>query len=91
MHYLYYYLAIINIVAVFFTAHDKNAAIQGKRRLPERTLFFLAVLGGGPAMYLTMLIIRHKTRKLKFMLGIPVIIILQLAAFVVICYGLRII
>ena len=90
MKYLYYYLAVINIIAVFITAHDKIAAIQGRRRVSERTLFLSALLGGGPAMYLTMLIIRHKTRKMKFMLGIPAIIILQLFLYMVIRYGLPI-
>ena len=90
MKYFYYYLAVINLIAVFITAYDKNAAIQGKRRVPERILFLFTVLGGGPAMYLTMLIIRHKTRKLKFMLGIPAIILLEFALFVVLRYVLQV-
>ena len=51
-----------------------------KLRVPESALLILSVLGGSLAMLLTMLLIRHKTKKPKFMVGIPVILILQIAA-----------
>ncbi|MGI6137892.1 MAG: DUF1294 domain-containing protein [Candidatus Hydrogenedentales bacterium] len=50
--------------------------------MSERTLLLLAVAGGSLIMFLTMLSVRHKTRHAKFMLGIPLIIILQLAALI---------
>ena len=53
-------------------------AIKGKRRISEKALLILSALGGGVAMLLTMYIIRHKTRHLKFMLGIPLIIAAQI-------------
>ena len=53
-------------------------------RVPERTLFFWALVGGGPGVYASMLLIRHKTLHRSFMLGIPAIMILQL----VICMGI---
>lgn len=91
MKYLYIYLIIINIIAVIVTVRDKAAAIGGKWRVKENTLLLLAALGGSPLMYLTMLIIRHKTRKPKFMVGIPVIFALQLIiVFLVLRYGCRI-
>ena len=65
-------------MAVVFTVSDKLRAIKHKRRISEFTLMTLAVLGGSVAMLITMLIIRHKTRHLKFMLGIPIIILIQL-------------
>lgn len=90
MNILVIYLIIINIFAIFMTVHDKIAAIGGKWRVKERTLLLIAVLGGSPAMLLTMLLIRHKTRKPKFMVGIPLIIVLQLAAlYLVLHYGYR--
>jgi len=80
---LFVYLAAISLVAVAITAHDKRAARRNKRRVPERTLLLIAALGGGIAMYVTMLLIRHKTRHAKFMVGLPVIILAQVAlAFV---------
>ena len=72
------YLLIISLVAVVVTIVDKLSAIAQKRRVPERTLLTLSLLGGSVAMLVTMLIIRHKTRKLKFMSGIPAIILVQL-------------
>lgn len=71
------YLAAINISALIITVYDKLAAIKGKRRIRERTLLLVAGLGGGFCMYLTMLLIRHKTTRMKFMLGIPLIVIAQ--------------
>ena len=43
-------------------------------------LLFVSAIGGGVSMYVTMHIIRHKTKKLKFMLGIPLIIVIELIA-----------
>ena len=88
MKYLYIYLAIINIIAAAVTVHDKNAAIRHSRRVSEKNLLILSALGGAPAMYLTMLTISHKTRKMKFMLGVPVIFVIELlAVFLVSRYG----
>lgn len=88
MKFLYIYLIIINLVAVIITVHDKVAAIRGRWRVKERTLLLIAALGGSPAMLLTMLLIRHKTRKAKFMAGIPLIMVLQvIIVFLVLHYG----
>ena len=81
MRYFYIYLVVINIIAVIVTVHDKNAAQRGAWRVKERTLMLISALGGAPAMYLTMLTIHHKTRKPLFMIGIPVIFILELILF----------
>lgn len=72
------YLLCISLIAVVVTIVDKLSAIAQKRRVPERVLLTLSALGGSVAMLITMLIIRHKTRKPKFMIGIPIIILLQL-------------
>ena len=74
------YLAAISIFAVIVTAFDKVRASHGGWRVRESSLLLISLLGGSVAMLLTMLLIRHKTRHIKFMLGIPLIIILQLAA-----------
>ena len=80
----YLYLSIINLIAVIVTVHDKNAAQRGSWRVKERTLMLISVLGGAPLMYLTMLTIHHKTRKPLFMVGIPLVFIAQVAAFLLV-------
>lgn len=74
------YLAAISVFAVIITVFDKVRAIRGGWRVRESVLLAVAFLGGSAAMLLTMMIIRHKTRHMKFMIGIPFIILLQAAA-----------
>lgn len=73
------YFMIVSIIAVVITVMDKSKAIKNRRRIPESTLLLWSAFGGSVAMLLTMLQIRHKTRHIKFMIGIPVIIFLQAA------------
>lgn len=88
MKILIIYLIVINIIAVIVTVHDKRAAVKDHWRVKERTLMLIAALGGAPMMYLTMLTIRHKTRKPLFMIGIPLVFLLELAVvFLVLRYG----
>ena len=74
------YLVIMNIAAMSMTIIDKRRAIRKRnyKRISERTLLFTALLGGAPLMYITMLTIRHKTKHKKFMIGIPVILVVQI-------------
>lgn len=72
------YLAVINIVSAIVCVYDKIMAIKGRYRVSEATLILLSVLGGSVLMLVAMKLIRHKTKHKKFMLGIPIIIILQL-------------
>lgn len=75
------YLGAISLIAFIVTVYDKIAAKKlPKYRTRERTLLLLSALGGSVVMLLTMLLIRHKTKHVKFMLGIPVIILLQVAS-----------
>ena len=77
------YLLIISIVSVCVTVYDKWAAKKRpKERTRESTLLLLSALGGSVAMLLTMYSIRHKTKHMKFMIGIPLIIAGQVAAIV---------
>ena len=74
------YLCFISIVSIIVCCYDKIAAKHNpKHRTRESTLLWLSVLGGSLAMYCTMQLIRHKTKHVKFMLGIPLIIIVQIA------------
>lgn len=72
------YLAMISLVSAGVTVVDKLYAKRpGHRRVPESTLLLYAAFGGSVAMLVTMLLIRHKTRHIKFMLGIPLILLFQ--------------
>ena len=77
------YLFAISAITVAVTVFDKRCAQHHRRRVPERTLFLLALLGGSAAEWITMRVIRHKTLHLRFMLGLPAIFLLQCAAFAV--------
>ena len=79
MHVLSYWLIAVNLIAIVITIWDKLAAINVAWRKKKKTLFLLCILGGCPGMYLTMQIIRHKTLHKRFMIGIPLIFLAQLA------------
>ena len=72
------WIGVLSLVAVILTVSDKIKAKRSAWRVPEATLLIVSALGGSVAMLLTMLLIRHKTKHLKFMLGIPIIILLQI-------------
>jgi len=75
------YLVAISLVSVVVCLYDKFAAKHAqKHRTREATLLLLSALGGSVAMFVTMLLIRHKTKHVKFMVGIPLIMIAQAAA-----------
>ncbi len=73
------YLVIINVIAFLTFGADKRRARRDKRRVRESTLFLLAVLGGSIGALLGMYVFRHKTRHWYFCVGIPAILILQIA------------
>ena len=75
---LFFYLIVINLISIIVTISDKSRSKRNKWRVKEKTLFTIALLGGSVSMYITMRIIRHKTKHLSFMIGIPAIIVLQL-------------
>ena len=74
------YLIVINTVGFFISLADKNAARNGRWRVPERTLFLVSVIGGSVGTYISMRIFHHKTKHKRFMIGIPLIIAVQAAA-----------
>ena len=77
------YLALMSVIAVIVTVKDKICAKMDGKRTPEKKLLLISALGGSLAMLLTMLLIRHKTRHMKFTIGIPVILTLQI---IIVCY-----
>lgn len=71
------YLVIINLAAFFIFGIDKLRAIKNRWRIAESTLFLLALIGGSVGAEAGMYVFHHKTRHLRFVIGIPLIFILQ--------------
>lgn len=74
---LFIYFIVISIVSVALTAYDKSASWKRAWRVPERTLLWLGILGGALFMYVTMKLIHHKTRHAKYMIPLPIFILLH--------------
>ena len=75
--YVIIYFVIINLIGILAMYIDKKKAIKGSWRIQEKTLIMISVLGGGIGALIGMYLFRHKTKKLKFTMGIPVIIICE--------------
>ena len=84
------YLMFMSALAFVFTVYDKIAAKKlPAHRIPEKALLVISAFGGSAVMLLTMLLIRHKTMHAKFMVGIPIIIVLQLViAYAMLRFGI---
>ncbi|MBQ7098915.1 MAG: DUF1294 domain-containing protein [Oscillospiraceae bacterium] len=78
MNYFLLYLFLINAAAFVLMLADKVKARKNRWRIPERTLIGSALLGGSIGALLGMYTFRHKTRHLKFTLGVPAILIAQM-------------
>ncbi|MFW5633026.1 MAG: DUF1294 domain-containing protein [Acetivibrio ethanolgignens] len=74
------YFILINLAGFAVMGIDKGKAIHGQWRIPEKTLFGIALLGGSVGSILGMEVFRHKTKHLSFRAGMPAILILQLTA-----------
>ena len=83
------YLAVVNVYAVGLVLYDKRAARSGSWRVKERTLLLVSVVGGSAGMLAAMRCIRHKTKHVKFMVGIPAIMILQIVAVLFVWWRLK--
>jgi uncharacterized membrane protein YsdA (DUF1294 family) len=80
------YLITINIIGFFIMWLDKQKAKKNKWRIKENTLFLVAGLGGGIGTITGMYVFRHKTQKMKFVIGFPAIIIIQILIAIVIIF-----
>lgn len=76
------YLLIINAAGFLLMRIDKGKARKNRWRIPEATLITVAALGGSAGSLLGMYLFRHKTRHLKFTLGIPLILAVQVVIVV---------
>ena len=70
-------ITVMSLAAFAAFGLDKYKAKAGKWRIPERTLFLLALLGGGIGAFLGMKVFHHKTMHKQFVIGIPMIMVIQ--------------
>ncbi|MBE6733348.1 MAG: DUF1294 domain-containing protein [Ruminococcaceae bacterium] len=82
------YLIVINLFSCFVCIVDKHNAKNGYWRVSEKSLIILSALGGSVAMYITMRLISHKTLHKRFMIGIPLIIVIQIIILFVFAFGI---
>ena len=78
MQYLLLYLLIINALGLILMRIDKKKAQLGRWRIRESTLLTLAALGGSVGTILGMNLFRHKTKHLKFTVGIPIFLFIHI-------------
>lgn len=71
------YLVFINILAFVLMSTDKAKAKRNAWRIPEKTLFLSAILGGSIGAILGMQLFRHKTKHRSFVIGMPAILVAQ--------------
>lgn len=76
------YLLTINALGFLLMTVDKYKAKKNLWRIPESTLMTVALIGGSIGSLVGMYTVRHRTKHLKFTVGIPVILVLQIAAFI---------
>lgn len=72
------YLIAVNLIGFGLMAADKQRAVHHRWRIPEKTLFAAALLGGSLGAWLGMLVMRHKTRHWYFVIGMPLILVVQI-------------
>lgn len=78
---IFLYLLIVNAIGFALMLGDKRMAQKKLWRIPEATLLAMAAIGGSIGSLIGMYTFRHKTKHMKFTLGIPAILALQVAAF----------
>lgn len=89
MKYLILYLIVINCAAFFLMSIDKQKAQLNRWRIPERTLFLSAILGGSVGAIAGMQLFRHKTKHRSFVIGMPAILAVQLILLGLCLYRIR--
>ncbi len=76
------YIIAVNLFAYILYGVDKHKSKNAKWRISERTLIISALVGGSIGALLAMSVFRHKTKHKKFTMGVPFILLLQIATTV---------
>lgn len=85
--YIVSYLAIVNLAGLIVMGIDKLRAKKRAWRIPESTLFVIALIGGSLGTTIGMHLFRHKTRHWYFLFGMPAILVIQIAAVLILMYS----
>ena len=75
---MFIYLASVNLAAFVLYGIDKYKARRGLWRIPESVLLFASAAGGSAGALLGMYVFHHKTKKPRFFIGVPVMLLLHL-------------
>ena len=84
---LFLYLLILNCFGFLLMGIDKRKSIKKKYRIQEKTFFLLSLFGGSLGCLLGMFTFHHKTKKMKFLIGIPFLLVLNI---IILLYILKI-
>lgn len=79
MEVLLLYFLFINVLVFIFAGYDKSQARKNNRRVPEKTLFLMALTGGSLGLLTAMLLFKHKTSKTSFIVKFAAILAIQTA------------
>ena len=83
MNPIFLFLIVVNIIGFVLFGIDKRRAIKHAWRIPEKTLFGVAIIGGSVGATLGMHLFRHKTKHMSFVIGMPMILAIQMTLVVV--------
>ena len=81
------YLAAVNLFGLIIMGVDTSRAKRRKWRIPEATLFLVAIIGGSVGSIAGMYLFRHKTKHWYFVAGMPVILVLQIIAALIMYFA----
>lgn len=74
------YLLVMNLIGLLLMGYDKMRARKNAWRIPEKTLFLVSIIGGSAGTWAGMYVFRHKTKHWYFVIGMPLILVLQVVA-----------
>lgn len=84
------HVVIMNIIGVMMMGIDKSRAKRHAWRIPEKTLFLISLLGGSVGSLAGMYLFRHKTKHMKFVIGMPLILLIQIVVLTYLYFKWRV-
>lgn len=84
--YILIYFISVNFFGILINLADKNRAKHNKWRIRESTLWLIGIIGGAAGTYITMKTIRHKTKHKSFMIGMPMLMVIQTALIILLYF-----
>jgi uncharacterized membrane protein YsdA (DUF1294 family) len=75
------FFLLINLLGFLLMGYDKSQARRGRWRISEATFFFIGLIGGALGLFLAMRVYRHKTKHLSFVIGIPLMLIINIVFY----------